>query len=663
MNSDPKPRGELETLVIVLAVTSLALGVVLALQRPVLLLAVLVFAVLLTVVLVLWGSRLRSLIARSLSGGVFEGSEVQYSLAGMPTPTLLLGGKTVLWYNGVFKQELMCAHDYVLQPVSRVLPGLEVHTCREAGGQVLECQGRRWRVYASSVKRSEELTIVWLVDITRLSAEAAEYHATRPVYMIFQVDGSDFLMENLKESQRARLLEGVNLLLENYIGRTTGFLRRVASTRYVAVVEERHLTDMVAGKFDILDKMRVLDENVGLTLSIGVGRGGTLAECQQRARQSLDMALGRGGDQAAIKTEEGFEFYGGVSRSIEKHSKVRSRMVAAALTDLIRESDSVLVMGHRMSDLDSVGAALGVLRICHIYDVPAAVAIRKNATLAPQLIRRFEDAGLGDSFIDPELAREAVTEKTLLIVVDTCLAHMLESRELYQQCSRVAVIDHHRRAVGAIENAAVWYQETYASSACELVSELLQYAGEKGDKPTQLEAEALLAGIMLDTRNFSLHTGVRTFEAAAWLRRMGARTEAVKSMFSTSLEEYAAKADLVERAELYMGCAVSVAGELPPKALVAVPQAANELLTIEGVEASFVAVEKNGGVNISARSMGAVNVQVILETLGGGGHLTMAGAQLRDVDRDTAHQMIFDAIRKFRTDEAQKKEAARVQED
>ena len=254
-----------------------------------------------------------------------------------------------------------------------------------------------------------------------------------------------------------------------------------------------------------------------------------------------------------------------------------------------------------------------------------------------------------------------MTPDTLLVVVDTCLVHMVESRELYEQCARVAVIDHHRRAMGAIPNAAVWYQEPYASSACELVSELLQYAGEKGDKPTPLEAEALLAGIMLDTRNFALHTGVRTFEAAAWLRRMGARTEEVKQLFSTSLEEYAAKASLVENAEVYLGCAISVAGELPPQAQVAVPQAANDLLTIDGVEASFVAVEKNGGVNISARSMGAVNVQVILETLGGGGHLTMAGAQLKGVNQDEARRRIQDAVRAFRQEQAEKARSSAAQ--
>ena len=365
--------------------------------------------------------------------------------------------------------------------------------------------------------------------------------------------------------------------------------------------------------------------------------------------------LGRGGDQAAVKTPEGFEFYGGVSRSVEKRSKVKNRIIAAALADLIRQSDSVVIMGHRMSDLDSLGAAIGVLRICKICDVPAVVAIRKEATLAGPLLDEFEKAGFGEDFMEPDQILETVTPDTLLVVVDTYLVHLLESREIYARCRNVAVIDHHRKAVGHIENTVVLCHEPYASSACELVSELLQYVGERDDKPTPLEAQALLAGIMLDTRNFALHTGVRTFEAAAYLRRMGAQTEEVKRLFSSSMEEYAAKSSLVESASVYKGCAISISGPLPAHLSVVVPQAANDLLSITGVAASFVAVEKGGGVNISARSMGGVNVQVIMEALGGGGHLTMAGAQLKECTASQAKARLMEAIDEFRASQAVKK--------
>lgn len=645
-----KPRLCLEVLLAGLLILSAGLTLAIATERPVLLLPVGIL--LLLVIAGLWagGAALRGRIARWLSGGVFEGSEVQYTLAKMPMPVMLLSGKTLLWYNPPLRAALLGGEDSLLLPVSKVLPGLDLRACAAPAGQCLEQDGRRYTAYASTLAGREELSIVFLVDDTTLKEQAAEYAATRPAYLIFEIDGYDEVFGGLRDSERARVLEGVNRTLETAIGRTTGFLRRVSNSRYIAVIEERHMKEMAAARFDMLDKVRALDENLNLTLSIGVGRGGaSLAECQEMARQALDMALGRGGDQAAVKMPDGFEFYGGVSRSVEKRSKVKSRMVANALADMIRQSDSVLIMGHRMSDLDSAGAAVGVLRICKICDVPAAVVLRREATLASPLLDEFERAGLGEDFISPETALEGITKNTLLVVVDTYLKGLLESFEVYQKCRHVAVIDHHRKAVGHIENTVVLYHEPYASSACELVSELLQYVGDgrKDQGPTPLEAQALLAGIMLDTRNFALHTGVRTFEAAAYLRRMGAETAEVKKLFSSSMEEYAAKSSLVERAEIYRGCAISVGQELAPELAVAVPQAANDLLTITGVNASFVAVQKGGGMNISARSMGAVNVQVILEKLGGGGHLTMAGAQLKDTAPEKAKQLLIGAIDEF----------------
>src|SRR5699024_560734 len=298
-----------------------------------------------------------------------------------------------------------------------------------------------------------------------------------------------------------------------------------------------------------------------LTLSIGVGHGGkTLAECQEMARQSIDIALGRGGDQAAVKTADGFEFYGGVSHGVEKRSHVRSRIIAHALADQIRQSDSVIIMGHRMSDLDAVGSAIGVLRMCKMCNVPSVIAVQQNATLAGSLIDAFLDAGEGHNFIEPRETLGLITPDTLLIVVDTYQKYLLESKEIYEKCKRVVVIDHHRMAVGHIDNPILLYHEPYASSASELVCELLQFMPSQGNI-TPLEAQALLAGIMLDTRSFALHVGVRTFEAAAWLRSRGAQTADTKLLFNVSKEEYEARAHIVEDAYIYKGCAVAVSEE------------------------------------------------------------------------------------------------------
>ena len=650
-----KPKLTLEIVAAGLFVLCAALTLLIVFVEPRLVIPL----VLVLIVLALWiwfgAASLRTTIARYLSGNVFENGQVQYSLAKLPIPVLLLSGKTVLWYNEPARQKLMQEEDAVLMPVSRLLPGLELHTCCQPQGQSLEQNGCRYTVFASTMEGGSELSILYLVDDTQLKRDAAEYYATRPAVLLFELDGHDVVFADMKESERAGLLESYARVLENYIGKSQGLLRRITSSRHLAVVEERYLKEMVAARFDVLDKVRALDENTMITVSIGVGRGGkSFAECQQMAEQSLDMALGRGGDQAAVKTMDGFEFYGGVSRSVEKHSKVKSRIVAAALCDLIRQSDSVLIMGHRMSDLDSVGAAVGVLRICKTCDKPAAVVIRRDATLAQPVLETFDEAGLAEDFITPETALEGITPDTLLVVVDTYLVGLLESREVYEKCRNVAVIDHHRKAVGHIENTVVLYHEPYASSACELVSELLQYVGEKDQKPTPLEAQAMLAGIMLDTRNFALHTGVRTFEAAAFLRRMGAQPEEVKKLFSSSMEEYAARAALVESAHVYKGCAISLSEELAPELAVVVPQAANDLLTIQGVEASFVLVKKGDGVNISARSMGEVNVQVVVEVLGGGGHLTMAGAQMANTGVEEAEERLREAIDDFRAHQAAK---------
>lgn len=602
----------------------------------------------------LWlGARtIRKAIADHILSVSTEDSRLIAGLAELSLPVVLLSGKTVMWYNESFRECLLNKEDQLLQPVSQALPGLELQKCEQPEGQNLEKDGRLYTIHASKPIGRQQMTTLYLIEDTQLKKEAAEYQATRPSYLIIELDGYRELASDLRDSEKARLMENVNRTLEDYFAKTTGFLTRVSTTRYIAVVEERHMKEIITARFDILDQIREQDEPVGVTLSIGVGRGGkTLAECKEMARQSLDMALGRGGDQAAVKTPDGFEFYGGVSHSVEKHSKVKSRIMASALCDLIRQSDSVVIMGHRMSDLDAMGSALGILRICKGLDAPAVIAVRRDATLAGSLLDYCAEQGMSEDFVEPEDLERFITPNTLLVVVDTHIVHLLESREIFEKCRNVVVIDHHRKAVGHIADPVLFYHEPYASSASELVSELLQYVETPAAKPTPLEAEALLAGIMLDTRNFALHTGVRTFEAAAYLRRMGAKTENVKRLFNSSMQEYTVKSNLVENADIYLGCAISVSGELPRGTDVAVPQAANDLLTISGVGASFVAVQKGNSVSISARSMGEVNVQVIMEMLGGGGHLTMAGAQLANTKPEEAEARLREAVACYRKEQ------------
>ena len=650
---------DLAAVILLLLIACAALAVPVALLSPKWLIAPAVLVVAALGVLWYQRRRLRTFVAKNLCSTDFENSRIQYSLTGLPIPTMLIADGRVLWYNTIFREEVLNGTDAVTRPIDRLFPELDLAVCSRPHGQDLTVGDKRFTAYAGAAKGSRGANIVYLVDDTVYKQTLEEYTASRPACLIIVIDSYDELFDDMKDSEQAKELEAINSLLEAYIAKSTGFLRKISNSRYIAVVEERDIHWMLQERFEILDQVRALHPGGFTTLSIGVGHGGkTLQECHQMARESIDIALGRGGDQAAVKTVDGFEFYGGISHGVEKRSHVRSRIIANALCDLIKKSDSVIIMGHRMSDLDAIGSAIGVLRICKICGVPAVIAVNSDATLAGPLLKTFIDAGEGHNFILPDQTLDVITPRTLLIVVDTYQKRLLESQKIYEKCKRVVVIDHHRMAVGHIDNPLLLYHEPYASSASELVCELLQFL-PKEDNITALEAQALLAGIMLDTRSFALHVGVRTFEAAAWLRSRGAQTADTKLLFNTSKEEYEARAHIVESAYIYKGCAIALSEELEAGMNVVLPMAANDLLTINGVDASFVAVAKNGGVNISARSMGALNVQVILEPLGGGGHLMMAGAQLHDCTLQDAETRIREQIDIYRAAQAAQQDAAR----
>lgn len=650
---------DLAAVILLLLIACAALAVPVALLSPKWLIAPAVLVVAALGVLWYQRRRLRTFVAKNLCSTDFENSRIQYSLTGLPIPTMLIADGRVLWYNTIFREEVLNGTDAVTRPIDRLFPELDLAVCSRPHGQDLTVGDKRFTAYAGAAKGSRGANIVYLVDDTVYKQTLEEYTASRPACLIIVIDSYDELFDDMKDSEQAKELEAINSLLEAYIAKSTGFLRKISNSRYIAVVEERDIHWMLQERFEILDQVRALHPGGFTTLSIGVGHGGkTLQECHQMARESIDIALGRGGDQAAVKTVDGFEFYGGISHGVEKRSHVRSRIIANALCDLIKKSDSVIIMGHRMSDLDAIGSAIGVLRICKICGVPAVIAVNSDATLAGPLLKTFIDAGEGHNFILPDQTLDVITPRTLLIVVDTYQKRLLESQKIYEKCKRVVVIDHHRMAVGHIDNPLLLYHEPYASSASELVCELLQFL-PKEDNITALEAQALLAGIMLDTRSFALHVGVRTFEAAAWLRSRGAQTADTKLLFNTSKEEYEARAHIVESAYIYKGCAIALSEELDAGMNVVLPMAANDLLTINGVDASFVAVAKNGGVNISARSMGALNVQVILEPLGGGGHLMMAGAQLHDCTLQDAETRIREQIDIYRAAQAVQQDAAR----
>ncbi|MBQ8015877.1 MAG: DHH family phosphoesterase, partial [Clostridia bacterium] len=388
-------------------------------------------------------------------------------------------------------------------------------------------------------------------------------------------------------------------------------------------------------------------EEQPVTLSIGVARGDySLDKLNEFSLQALEMALGRGGDQAAVKTENGYEFYGGFAKGVEKRTKVKTRVVAAALADLIESSSNVIVMGHRFGDLDCIGAAIGMAEGVRDMEKDCHIVVNRETCLAKPLIDKTEKAGTLELFISPEEGLSLINEETLLIIVDTHIGSLLESKEIFAKCRNVVVIDHHRRMVGSIDNAVIFYHEPYASSASEMVTELLQYMNTDINI-TKTVAEALLAGIMLDTKDFVINAGVRTFEAAAFLKDKNADTVSVKKLFANSMEVNKLRTKVISEAESFMGCAVSAASFDSPDIRIVSAQAADELLKVSGIKASFVLFKNNGVINISARSLGEVNVQIIMEALGGGGHQNMAACQLKGCNMKEAEETLKGAIKDF----------------
>lgn len=568
-----------------------------------------------------------------------------------PLPIMIVtGDREIIWYSDKFRAEVVNQQDLYGFNLNQLTQEKLDDLCVPEGKEIL-CCGKWYRVYGVRKRENTtELCTLYFVEIAGLKEEALLYEKTRPSVMMIMLDNYGEVMQHAKESEKSRILGAIDSTLEDFISSmTTSFIKRFDGDKFLMVVEEQHLEKIIEGRFKILDDIRKIqtDGNIPVTLSIGIGRGeSTLAKSEAAARQALDMALGRGGDQVAIKNQSMYEFYGGVSKGVEKRTKVKTRIVATALSELIQNADRVLVMGHKFGDLDCVGAAVGLAYAIRTIGKQADVVIDRDKTLANILVEMVSNEGCGNLFVDPSEAMFSISEDTLLIVCDTHTVNLVESADIYNRCKTVVVIDHHRKMVNHIDNAVIFYHEPYASSASEMVTELIQYMGDNC-RINAVIAQALLSGIMLDTRNFVLRTGVRTFEAAAYLRRIGADTITVRKLFSSTMDSYQRRSRIVAAAQIYKKCAVAESDFVSDDMRIVAPQAADELLGIDGVDGSFVLYESEGVVSISARSMGAINVQMIMETLGGGGHHTMAGAQIRGVEMEKVKQMLLEAIDKY----------------
>ena len=490
-----------------------------------------------------------------------------------------------------------------------------------------------------------------MFDETKINTLLRDNDDQKLVVGLIYIDNYDEALESIEEVRRSLLIALIDRKINKYFSSMEALVKKLDKDKYLVIFQKKFLNLLVDRRFDILEDAKTVNigNEMAVTLSIGIGvETGTYIDNYESARQSIDLALGRGGDQAVVKTKNDVLYYGGKTQVAEKNTRVKARVKAHALREIIESTDKIIVMGHKLTDVDSFGASIGVYRAAKTFGKKTHIVINEVSTSVRPLMDRVlaTEEYEQDLFLNGVEALDAADENTVVIVVDTNKPSYTECDELLTKCKTIVVIDHHRQGTEKIENATLSYIEPYASSACEMVAEIIQYISDTM-KIKQVEADCIYSGMMIDTNNFLTKTGVRTFEAAAYLRRNGADVTRVRKMFRDSMDDYKVRAEIVRKAEVYANdFAISITPEEIPieSPTIIGAQAANELLNINGIKASFVLTNFQNQIYISARSIDEINVQVIMEKLGGGGHLNIAGAQLSGVTSEEARQMLIDTI-------------------
>lgn len=495
---------------------------------------------------------------------------------------------------------------------------------------------------------SKHILIIYFNDITEFTELKKQYADEKLAAGIFVIDNYDDLMQSMEDANAPQMLAEIDKRIIQWLSFANGVVKKYERDKYLFLFECKHMEELEKKKFDILDTIKEINvgNKIPVTLSLGFGLNGkTPEENFKSAAASIDIALGRGGDQVVIKNGDSFSFFGGKTRELEKRTKVKARVMAFALRELIDQSPQIIIMGHENADIDSLGASMGLYRMAKNRGKNAYIVLNKiNPTIEYFVTKIQKNPEYSGLFINREEALYLIDKKTLLIIVDTHRPGFTEIPELIQLTGQIVTIDHHRRGADYIQDTVLTYQETYASSTCELVTEILQYI-DNNIKLSPIEAEALYAGIVIDTKNFMFKTGVRTFEAASYLRRQGVDTLAVKHIFQNDLNTYLNILNIVKNAEIINGeIAISFCPQGLKNAQLIAAKTADELLNLSGIAAAFVLSSMNNEVWISGRSLGDINVQLIMEKLGGGGHLTVAGAQLTDITIEDAKEKLKCAI-------------------
>ena len=578
----------------------------------------------------------------------------QAALVDMPLPLIMtdMTGR-ILWNNSKFKHMMKIEHTLIDQPIQQVLYNWDWNKVTRPEEQFFTqvIQDKSYRVFKTLSERDDDriYTFYWIDESENYQLQQT-YEAEKSIMLYLQVDNFDEAISSAKEGSSPFIISEINRLLREWASENQGILHRIDDDEFVLLIEKQFLDIMEASKFPVLDEIRQI--SVGnknpITLSIGVSRDGeSMVERDISSRTALELALGRGGDQAVIRKNGNYDFFGGRSKNVERINRVRSRIIAQGLATLMRESDNIYIMGHRFPDLDSFASALGIFRGARNLDKPAYIIL--NEVTEP--IEAIYDSIAGNpeyQIIRPAEARSRVTDQDLLIIVDTHRPTFTEDPQIISQFSKRVIIDHHRRGAEIVEDVALMYLEPYASSTAEMVTELIQYMTDRPQIEPE-EANALLSGIILDTKNFVFNTGVRTFDAASFLRRQGADTQEVRELFKDGLEESIIKSAILSNAaELFPGVILSVNDEPTANVKKIISQGADELIDIRGIHTSFViGKELNDMIFLSARSVGTINVQVILERMGGGGHLETAGAQVEGQTIDEVKERLIKEISRY----------------
>lgn len=569
----------------------------------------------------------------------------------MPLVVIELDG-VIVWYNSSFRK-IFQGENLLERSIGSLVQGLNVKDLEDGLTGIskqVSISGKHYNILGNYVKMEGKddpesfILLLYFVENTELVELKIRYQNERIAVGIIVIDNYDELMQSMEDASQPQMLAEIEKKLVHWMSFSEGIIKKIERDKYLFVFEFKHLKEMENKKFDILDTVKEINlgNKIPVTLSMGFGINGVSPiENFRFAGASLDIALGRGGDQVVVKNGDNFSFFGGKTREFEKRTRVKARVIAYALRELVDQSPDVMIMGHENGDNDSLGASLGIYRAVKNRGKEAHIVLnRSNPTIENLLQKISKDEEYNGLFLTKYEALDRINNKTLLIVVDTYRPSFTEVPELLERSKQVVVIDHHRKGVDFIQDAVLTYQETYASSTCELITEILQYIDDKLRlKP--LEAEALYAGIVVDTKNFTFKTGVRTFEAASYLRRQGVDTVSVKQLFQNDIDTYLNISNVVRDSELINdNIAISVCPNNVKNAQLITAKAADELLNLSGINAAFVLCYVNNEVFISGRSLGDINVQVILEKLGGGGHLTVAGAQLQEISLEDAKEKL-----------------------